>query len=100
MHINGPANIHGPQPISAPHRTAPAQQPTPTHSPQGVDQVDISHEADALIQSREIAHTMAQEIQQSRAERVAQIKAEIEAGTYETDDKLELAVGRLFNELG
>lgn len=100
MHINGPANIHGPQPISAPHRTAPAQQPTPAHSPQGVDQVDISHEADALIQSREIAHTMAQEIQQSRAERVAQIKAEIEAGTYETDDKLELAVGRLFNELG
>ena len=35
-----------------------------------------------------------------RAERVEEIRAQIEAGTYETDEKLDLALGRLLDERG
>ena len=57
-----------------------------------VDQLDISHEAD--LASR------LQDIPDIRADRVAAIRAEIEAGVYETDDKLDLAVSRLLDEMG
>ena len=36
---------------------------------------------------------------ESRAERLARIKAEIDAGTYETDDKLESAVERMLRDV-
>lgn len=36
---------------------------------------------------------------ESRAERLARIKAEIDAGTYETEDKLESAVERMLREV-
>lgn len=35
-----------------------------------------------------------------RQERLAQIKAAIENGTYDTDEKLEAALGRMFDSLG
>jgi anti-sigma28 factor (negative regulator of flagellin synthesis) len=35
-----------------------------------------------------------------RALRLAQIKAAIEAGDYETQDKLDAALSRLFEEIG
>ncbi|HIQ20562.1 MAG TPA: flagellar biosynthesis anti-sigma factor FlgM, partial [Planctomycetes bacterium] len=35
-----------------------------------------------------------------RQERVARIRAEIAAGTYETEEKLEIAIGRLLDEIG
>ncbi len=35
-----------------------------------------------------------------RQDRVNQIRAQIAAGTYETDEKLGIALGRLMNELG
>jgi anti-sigma28 factor (negative regulator of flagellin synthesis) len=34
-----------------------------------------------------------------RADRIAEIKADIAAGIYETDDKLEIALGRLLDEM-
>jgi negative regulator of flagellin synthesis FlgM len=34
-----------------------------------------------------------------RLDKVAQIKAQIEAGTYETEDKLDVAADRLLDEL-
>lgn len=36
---------------------------------------------------------------EDRAERLAQIKAAIEAGDYETQDKLDAALSRLFEEI-
>ncbi len=36
---------------------------------------------------------------ESRAERLARIKAEIDAGTYDTDEKLESAVDRMLREV-
>ncbi len=35
-----------------------------------------------------------------RAERLARIRAEVAAGTYETDEKIESAVERLLREIG
>jgi negative regulator of flagellin synthesis FlgM len=35
-----------------------------------------------------------------RAEKVAEIRAQIDAGTYETDEKLDLAIDRLLDDLG
>jgi Fur family ferric uptake transcriptional regulator len=40
----------------------------------------------------------ARELPEVRAERVAEIRAQIQAGTYETADKLEVALGRLLVE--
>ncbi len=93
MQINGPAHVHGPQQITAPHR---AQNSPPTQAAQseltGVDQLDISHEAELISQI--------QDIPDIRQDRVDSIRAAIESGTYETADKLDMAVDRLLDELG
>lgn len=92
MQIHGPAHIHGPQPVNAPHRpvAATATKSSSTYAA-GVDQLDISREADLASRIRDIPEI--------RSERVAAIRSAIEAGTYETSDKLEIAVGRLLDEL-
>lgn len=92
MQVYGPAHIHGAQPINAPHRIA-APQPAPsTDSLATVDQLDISREAELASRLRDVP--------QIRADRVAAIRAQIEAGVYETDDKIEKAVSRLLDEMG
>ena len=91
MQIHGTSNIHGPQRINPPHRN---QGPAPNRAPDPArhsDQLDISREADLVSRAREIPDI--------RAEQVASIRARIEAGTYETQEKLEVAVGRLLDEL-
>lgn len=91
MQIQGPANLHGAQPIQGPHRvneTAPQQSSDSIH---GADQLEISAEAEMISRIRDVPDI--------RADRVAEIRQQIEAGTYETDDKLEIAIGRLFDEL-
>ena len=92
MQIHGPTHVHGPQPIKAPHR---AQAPQPSASRSyvtGADQLDISREADMVSRVREIPDI--------RADRVAEIRAAIEAGQYETDEKINIAVERLLDEIG
>jgi negative regulator of flagellin synthesis FlgM len=92
MQIQGTAHIHAAQSINAPHRTAAPQSTPASESMSPVDQLEISHEA-------ELASRL-QDIPGIRADRVATIRAQIEAGTYETDDKLDLAVSRLLDEIG
>lgn len=92
MQIHGSTHVQGPQPINSINR-APATQPAaqPDNSA-GVDQLDISQEADFVSRIRELPDV--------RADRVADIRAAIESGTYETSDKLDFAVNRLFDEIG
>ena len=92
MQINGAANVHASQPINAPHRAQPTQPTARPDQTTGVDQLDISHEADMASRISEIPDI--------RADRVAEIRAQIEAGVYETDEKLNVAVERLFDEIG
>ena len=92
MEIYGPGHIDGPQSIKAPHRTRAVEAEPATENLQAPDQVDISPEADFVSQVNNVADV--------RAERVAEIRAEIEAGSYETDEKLDVAIGRLLDEIG
>ncbi len=48
MQIHGPAHVHGPQPINAPHRTTASQPAAQSGYTMGADQLDISHEADMV----------------------------------------------------
>ena len=91
MEIQGPAHLHGPQAVNRPHRTdGPAAQP-PTNAAEGADQLDISPEADLV--------SRVQDLPEVRTDRVAEIREQIEMGEYETEDKLDVAVGRMLDEL-
>jgi negative regulator of flagellin synthesis FlgM len=90
MYIYGMTHIHSAQPIHGPHRPA---APAPAAGPAAStpDQVDISPLAELVAQARDLPEI--------RADRVAAIRAQIAAGTYETADKLQIAVDRLLDEL-
>ena len=92
MQIYGTAHIHAAQPLAAPHRTPPAQAAPSTCETYGVDQLDISPEADFVSQVRDLPDV--------RTDKVAAIKAQIQAGTYDTDEKLDIALSRLLDEIG
>ena len=90
MQINGIGNVQGPQQIRP---TQSIEQTKATEDAQlhTADQVEISAEADMISRVHELPEI--------RTDRVAEIRAQIEAGTYETEEKLDLAVGRLLDEL-
>jgi negative regulator of flagellin synthesis FlgM len=92
MQINGPAHLHGPQSISAPHGTKGVQPSATTEAPREADQLDISPQADLVSRIRDLPDI--------RADRVASIRAEIESGSYDTDAKLDVALDRLLDEIG
>jgi len=92
MQVHGSAQVHGPQPVSAPHRLPASQPTTSSRDAAPVDQLDISPEADLVSRVREMPDV--------RSDRVAELRAAIQAGTYETEAKLNLAVDRLFDEVG
>ena len=71
------------------HHHRDSTSPTSIHS---ADQLDISEAAQLISQARDAAPI--------RLDRVADIRAQIADGTYDTTDKLDLAVDRLLNELG
>jgi negative regulator of flagellin synthesis FlgM len=91
MYIYGTSHVHAAQPLNAPHRNAPAQAPRESYGAGGVDQLDISPEADFAAQVRDLPEI--------REDRVAEIRAQIQAGTYETADKLDAALSRLLDEI-
>jgi negative regulator of flagellin synthesis FlgM len=91
MQISGPAQLHGAQGISAPHtvRNAPT-----LNSPRGIDTQDTLELSSAGLYAEQI-----QDLPEIRSERVAALREQIAAGTYETDDKLNSALDRLLDEL-
>jgi len=91
MHIYGPAHLHGPQPIGPPHTVRSAPPAQQTQAQQIRDELDISEAA-----------RLAEQAQDSdiRWDRVEAIRAEIARGTYETPEKLEIAIERLLDEIG
>lgn len=90
MYVHGTTHIHAAQPLRAPHRP-----PAVTEAGQpsfGVDELDISSEADFVSQARDLPEI--------RHDRVAQIRAQIQSGQYETPEKLDIALSRLLDEIG
>lgn len=92
MQIHGPAHLHGPQPISAPHHSKPQQPPAATEASRDVDQLDISPQADLVSRIHDLPDI--------RADRVAEVRAQIASGEYETEAKLDVALDRLLDEIG
>lgn len=91
MQIYGPTQVHGPQAINSPHRAYAAPSSAPASRAGTVDHLDISPEASYVSQARELPDI--------RADRVASLRAAIASGAYETDDKLNVALDRLFDEI-
>jgi negative regulator of flagellin synthesis FlgM len=93
MQIYGPAHLHGPQAISAPHTARASQQVSRPESSAPIrDEVQISDAARLVEQ--------AQQAPDIRQDRVDVIRAQIANGTYETPDKLDVALSRLLDEIG
>ena len=90
MQIHGPASVHGPQPVNAPHRVKAAEPPRPASQVNQTDQLDISPEADMVSRIHEMPDI--------RADRVAQIRQAIQDGTYETEEKMSMALDRMLDD--
>ena len=91
MQIQGSYQVHGPQALSGPHRPASADKPQTAQAPAQTDELDISSEADYVSRAKEIPDI--------RADRVADIRSQIASGAYETDEKIDIALSRLLDEL-
>ena len=90
MQIHGPTHLHGAQPLNAPHRVAASRAPVETSYAAPMDTVEFSSEASLIGQVHNLPEI--------RADRVSQLRAEIAAGIYETEDKLDAALDRLLDE--
>jgi negative regulator of flagellin synthesis FlgM len=54
MYIYGTSQIHAAQPVNPPHRLTPTHSTSGSYGSAGVDQLDISPEADFVAQAREL----------------------------------------------
>lgn len=91
MQINGPFSIHGAQPIQPQADVAPVEEVQFAEtSIQPTDELALSSETTMLSQVHHVPDI--------RMDRVAEIRAQIANGTYETMDKLDAAVGRMIDE--
>jgi len=91
MQIYGPAYLHGPQAINAPHINRAAQTSGPATA-QPTDELQLSDAAQFASQLADIPDI--------RADKVASVRAAIANGTYETADKLDAALSNLLDEIG
>lgn len=90
MEVRGLGSVGASVPISrAQPTTTPAETVAGPSSPQ--DQVEIS-EVGRMLEG-------ASRTPGIREQRLAQIKAAIESGTYDTPEKLELALGRMIDKV-
>jgi negative regulator of flagellin synthesis FlgM len=96
MEIHG---IHGPQPVNGPQGVQPSNPTTAADQVQAPDQLEISQEAEMASQAAELVEYVHQ-LPDIRTDRVDEIRAAIEAGTYETEERLDIAVDRLLDEIG
>lgn len=88
MNINGIGNSSSVQRIvSNPVRREVGADGTTTRSSDKLELSGVSHLMKALKKN------------DIRVDKVAQIKSQIEAGTYETGDKLDIAADRLLDEI-
>ena len=92
MQIYGPSYLHGAQPVECAHTSRVSQSTAAGAGSPIQDELQISSEGQFVDRVRELPDI--------RQDRVNQIRAQIAQGTYETDDKLNVAVGRLLDEIG
>jgi negative regulator of flagellin synthesis FlgM len=92
MQVYGPAHLHAAQNISAPHNNRlNSVAPASTRGIDTADTLEISSEGMFVEQTKNLP--------EMRMDRVAALRAQIANGTYETPDKLDLALENLLDEL-
>jgi negative regulator of flagellin synthesis FlgM len=91
MHIHGTNHIHGPHGINPPHISPRATGSQSSAASGSADRVDISPAAEAA---------MAAEGSPVRHDLVNLIRRQIAAGTYDTPEKMDVAMNRLLDEIG
>ncbi|MBN1851114.1 MAG: flagellar biosynthesis anti-sigma factor FlgM [Pirellulales bacterium] len=93
MRIFGPTHLHGAQGINPPHYSREAKAPQSLPEPQNIggDRLDLSPAAEAAARSAEMGEI--------RHDLINQIRQQIADGTYETPEKLDLAIERLLDEM-
>ncbi len=99
MQVYGPTHLHGPQSITAPHHGRGLRETPSAGRAAAGDELNIS---DAGSKAAEAARLVdqARHVPEVRGDRIDQIRAQIAAGSYETQQKLDIAVERLLDELG
>jgi len=93
MQINGLTQLHGTQSINAPH----FNRPSAPAAPAGVSSVNTTDELQ-LSPAAQMASKLS-EIPDIRWDRVNAIKTAIANGSYMSDDKMNVAVERLLDEI-
>lgn len=88
--INGIGQTNRISPLAAPKPTAKAEQAGNTSTNRS-DRVELSN-VNALLTKLKTNDV--------RTDKIADIKARIDSGTYETDDKLDSAIDKLMDDLG
>jgi len=78
--------------MNPPHKPHASRPTPPAETVSQADQLDISPEADLISRAREVPGI--------RQDLVDRIRSEIQAGTYETEEKLNIALDRLLDEIG
>jgi flagellar biosynthesis anti-sigma factor FlgM len=92
MQIYGSTQLHAAQSITAPHSTRSAGSVSPSTAASVNDELSIS---DAALQLEQI-----RQLPDIRQDRVDAIRQQIASGTYETADKMDVALSRLLDEIG
>jgi negative regulator of flagellin synthesis FlgM len=93
MDVSGIGSISGSTPARGVTSTTPVSQPETGSSVSAPrDELEISSAGKMLDRLSETPEV--------RAERLAQIKEAIENGTYDTDEKLEAALSKMFGSYG
>jgi negative regulator of flagellin synthesis FlgM len=92
MQIQGTNRIHSPQGINAPHFSTKTSGTQSTGAAGKADRVEISPAANAAIEATEGGRV--------RADLVNLIRSQIAAGTYDTPEKMNVAMERLLDQMG
>jgi negative regulator of flagellin synthesis FlgM len=92
MQVYGPSALHAAQGISAPHNNRISSMPTNASGIDTADTLEISSEGMFVEQTKNLP--------EMRMDRVASLRVQIASGTYETSDKLDMALENMLDELG
>ena len=109
MYIYGPSHLHGSAQMGRVHRaggaseltgaTGAAESSSVRGSQMPCDEVQLSEGAQRAAEASRLTD-VARSLPDVRMDLVMRVRSEIARGMYETPEKLDVAVGRMFDEIG
>jgi len=99
MDVQGPGSVQRPSSVQRSLPTGPAKSVRPTEStPVSVSKDSVPKDAVEISSAGQLLDKLSKS-PEVRAERLAQIKADIASGKYDTDEKLEAAMMNLLQSM-